>query len=56
MIDALPYAEPEEVGMSTDRLQRIQPLIQSYIDRQLIPGAVTMAARCGKVVHFDVQG
>ncbi len=31
-------------------------MIQSYIDQQLIPGAVTMVVRQGKIVHFDVQG
>jgi len=52
----LPLANPEEVGMSSDRLGFIQPLIQDYIDRHLIPGAVTMVARHGKIVHFEAQG
>lgn len=56
MTDGLPYAKPEEVGLSSGRLQRITPLVQEYIDRQLIPGAVTMVARRGKIAHFDVQG
>lgn len=56
MINTLPFAEPDEVGMSLERLKRIPPMIQSYIDQQLIPGAVTMVVRQGKIVHFDVQG
>jgi len=56
MTNELAYANPDEVGLSIERLQRITPLIQSYIDRHLIPGAVTMVARHGKIVHFDVQG
>lgn len=56
MIERLPFANPEEVGLSRDRLQLIEPLIKRYIDRQLIPGAVTMVARHGKLVHFNVQG
>ena len=56
MTDPLPFADPAEVGLSEERLQRIAPLIQSYIDQDLIPGAVTMVARHGKIAHFDVQG
>lgn len=52
----LPYAEPETVGMSSDRLLRIAPALQSYVDKGLIPGAVSMIARRGKVVHFDSLG
>ena len=52
----LPFDNPEEVGMSAERLRFIQPVIQDYIDRKLIPGAVTMVARHGKIVHFEAQG
>ena len=45
-------AEAEEVGMSSQRLQRIQPMIRGYIEKALIPGAVTMVARQGKIVHL----
>lgn len=51
-----PYADPNEVGMSAERLKLISPMIRGYIDRQWIPGAVTMVARQGKIVHFEVQG
>ncbi|MBN1381838.1 MAG: beta-lactamase family protein [Deltaproteobacteria bacterium] len=56
MATNLPYAAPEDVGISAERLNLIRPMINSYIDKQLIPGAVTMVARQGKIVHFDVQG
>jgi len=56
MTPSLPFADPDEVGMSLERLKRIEPMIRGYIDRQLIPGTVTMVARHGKIVHFDVQG
>ena len=52
----LPFAKSSDVGMSENRLKRIKPMIEAYIDRQLIPGAVTMAARHGKLVHYDVHG
>ena len=52
----LPRAAPEKVGMSSERLGRIQPAMQKYIDAQLVPGTVTIVARNGKVVHFESQG
>ncbi len=52
----LPFAEPEAVGISSERLLRIAPVMRSYVDNGLIPGAVTMVARHGKVVHFDSLG
>lgn len=52
----LPLASPESVGMSSERLARIMPAMQRYIDAQLVPGTVTIIARRGKVVHFEAQG
>ena len=52
----LPLADPESVGMSSERLARIGPAMQSYIDAGLVPGTVTMVARRGKVVHFESRG
>lgn len=52
----IPRAKPEEVGMSTERLARIRPFMQRYIDQKLAPGAVTLVARKGKVIHFEAIG
>ncbi len=52
----LPRVAPEKVGMSSERLGRIAPAMQKYIDQQLVPGAVTIVARNGKVVYFEAQG
>ena len=52
----LPFAKPEEAGMSSERLARIRPALQKFIDQQKVPNLVTLVARHGKVVHFDVQG
>ena len=49
-------AEPESVGMSSERLQRINTFIGEYIDADQIAGAVTLVARKGKVVHYEAQG
>lgn len=52
----LPMAEPESVGMSSERLQRVDDFMQRHIDRDLVAGTVTLVARQGKVVHFNAQG
>ena len=52
----LPRAEPESVGMSSQRLARIGPVIEGYIERGEIPGALTLVARRGKIVHFEAHG
>jgi len=52
----LPMAEPEEVGMSSERLSRIRPAMQRYIDRNMVPGVVSLVARQGRVVHLDAIG
>ena len=52
----LPVSSPEEVGLSAERLGRIGPLIDRYIDSQLIPGALTLVARHNRVAHCEVRG
>ena len=52
----LPRAVPEDVGISTSRLERIAPVMQGYVDNGKIPCALTMIARRGKLVHFEKFG
>ncbi len=52
----LPRSSPEAAGMSSDRLERIAPAMQKYIDDGLTPGVITAIVRRGKLVHFEVQG
>lgn len=52
MLEAL----PEDVGLSSQRLGNVTRLIQGYIDSGKIPGAISMIARRGKVVHFETYG
>ena len=54
--DTLPMASPEEVGMSSERLQRVSALMRRNIDQNLLAGTVTLIARHGKVVHLEAQG
>ena len=53
---ALPSSKPEEVGLSSERLQRINQLVQRYIDDGQITGAVTMVSRRGRIAHFEAIG
>ena len=53
---SLPMANPEEVGLSSVRLVRINELIQRHIDAGEISGAVTLVARRGHVAHFEAHG
>ena len=52
----LPIAVPEEVGFSAERLERIRPVMQNYVDDGRIPGFLTVVARHGKIVHFETIG
>jgi CubicO group peptidase (beta-lactamase class C family) len=52
----LPSAKPEDVGMSSERLPRINAALQRHIDAGQLAGAVTLIARRGKVVHFETHG
>ena len=54
--EGLPRAVPEDVGMSTSRLGRIAPAMQRWVDNGKIPGALTMIARKGRLVHFKKFG
>jgi CubicO group peptidase (beta-lactamase class C family) len=47
---------PEEIGMSSKRLELIKPVMQSYVDKKQIAGFNTMIARKGKIIHFEQIG
>ncbi|HEY7444829.1 MAG TPA: serine hydrolase domain-containing protein, partial [Vicinamibacterales bacterium] len=59
---ALPWAaelvttKPEEVGLSTDRLTRINSMMQKRIAAGEISGGVTLVARKGRVAHLEAHG
>jgi len=52
----LPKSNPEEIGLSADRLQRVHALVQRYIDQGEIAGAVSLVARRGRIAYFESQG
>lgn len=47
---------PESAGFDADRLERIKPAMQRYVDQVGFAGVSTMLARKGKIVHFEQVG
>jgi CubicO group peptidase (beta-lactamase class C family) len=52
----LPEATPEEVGLSSVRLGRLDAAMQRAIDSGELPGAVVLIARDGQLVHAKTYG
>src|SRR5947199_166362 len=52
----LPTARPEAVGLSAERLQRVNQLIERKIKEGKLVSAITIVARRGKLVHFETAG
>jgi len=48
--------KPEEVGLSTQRLERIRAHFQRYIDAGKVAGTLTLVARQGQIAYFEPQG
>ena len=52
----LAMATPESVGVSSDRLKRLDAAIKKMVDSGKLAGAVTMLTRHGKTVNVTVNG
>jgi CubicO group peptidase (beta-lactamase class C family) len=53
---SIPTTKPEDVGLSSERLERIGPAMQKHIDAGEIAGVVTLVARRGRIAHFEAYG
>ena len=53
---SLSSAKPEQVGLSSERLQRLMDVIKADADKRVIPGAVVLIARHGKLAFFETAG
>ena len=53
---SVPAGRAEDVGMSTERLARIRDAVKRHIDEGALPGAVTLVARQGRLVHLEAHG
>ena len=57
MSSELPRADkPEDVGLSSDRLQRLTDTLKTDIDKGIVPGAVALIARRGKIAYEIALG
>jgi CubicO group peptidase (beta-lactamase class C family) len=54
--DSIAFGKPEDVGISRDRLAVMQDALAHEIDSGKLPGAVTLVARQGRIVHFKAIG
>lgn len=52
----LPTAKPEDVGLSSERLQRLSAVFQAYATDKKMAGSVVLIARHGKVAYFNSFG
>jgi CubicO group peptidase (beta-lactamase class C family) len=52
----LPLARPEEVGLSGAGLARLKAAFQAEIDKGLLPGAVVLIARAGRIAYHEALG
>ena len=52
----LPHGSPEDVGMSIERLKKIDDLVQEYVDDGRIQGVVVGVTRRNKVVYMEAHG
>jgi CubicO group peptidase (beta-lactamase class C family) len=52
----LPTTKPEQVGLSSERLERIGQVLRADVERGRIPGAVVVVARQGRLASIQAVG
>ena len=52
---SIPTIKPEDVGLSSERLQRIHEAVERHIDAHDISGAVTVVSRKGHLAHLEAH-
>jgi CubicO group peptidase (beta-lactamase class C family) len=53
---SLPTAKPDEVGLSSQRLDRIDAVLKDDVEKGKLAGATLLIARKGKVAYFKTFG
>jgi len=56
LAQALGTTRPDDVGLSSERLERLVATQQAYVDDGRLSGAVTLVARHGQVAYFEAFG
>ena len=52
----LPVGDPAALGFDPERLSRIGPAMQAFVDDRRVPNLVTLVARRGQIVHQHACG
>ena len=52
----LPPGDPSDLGFDAERLARIGPAMQAFVDDGRVPNLVTLVARRGRLVHLHACG
>jgi CubicO group peptidase (beta-lactamase class C family) len=52
----MPAVAPEEVGLSSERLERLTRLMENGVEKGHFPGATAAIARHGKIAYFETYG
>ena len=52
----LPVVKPEEVGMSSTKLVKVDDILKGFIAEKKLAGGIVAIARKGKTVHFGTYG
>ena len=52
----LERATPEDVGMSSERLDRLSSALEQYVDEGRLAGGVAIVVRRGKIAYLDAFG
>lgn len=47
---------PEDLGLSSDRLARVDEAMHAYVDKGKLPGVQMLVSRRGELVHHDCYG
>lgn len=55
-INRLSYGLPEQVGMNSYKLKRIDSLVNEVISQKMAPGVQVLVARKGKIVYENYSG
>lgn len=53
---SLPRVQPADVGLSAERLERIDRVFTDFIEHEALPGAVVLVARDGGVAYLEAFG
>jgi len=52
----LPQTQPDQVGLSKERLDRIKPHLEKYVAQNQLAGGIALIARRGRTAYFETFG